>query len=253
MCGGSRLTDSCSYNSVVFNATSANAYIAALVTEEFTEGGGWRRTWVEGIDTLSQFSGTYAVSRISDLQNSIGSLERLDIDVCTQTYESSRFQSVWGDVLFVTSSNYTSSVLGLVGLHPGWGFSNLSGLERLWDVQAQYCLARRTEEHCEVRIHISLFWVVIACNALQAACLIATAIFPGFKPLATCGDAIVSFSTAPETLTAEGPLSAADVREKHTENSHSVFAQRTLLPCKNERRRRGAVVSFWEWSACIAL
>lgn len=246
--------DLCSYNSVVFGAISANTYIAASVTEEFLQDRWKGRAGMKPHDIfwILYPPDSFVLPRLEALHNSAELLEKLSVDECVGIYESSVFHSAWGDVLFVTPVNHTNRVRGLYDFTPGDEFLFPSFYHNAKQ-EAEYCLAQRTEEHCEVRIYLTLLWVVIACNALKAACFITTILAPDFTPLATVGDAIASFMDNPEPLASErGPISAADVRGRHTASWHSVFAQRTLLPWRNERKRWATAVSRKQWSICIA-
>lgn len=62
-----------------------------------------------------------------------------------------------------------------------------------FDAPIEYCLATRTPSHCSVRMSASVMWVVIVCNLVKFACLLLTASFGRFDPVATIGDAISSF------------------------------------------------------------
>lgn len=239
-----------SYNSVLFTTRSANTYIVAFVTDYFVRGAWFKRPQTND----HNWHGSYVASRLGVLQHSVDTLRRLEMSECMQVYDSSSFQSAWGDVLFVNKITNHSHVLLDVGLRsPGDSFNVNGGLDHLLE-ESEYCLAKSTKEHCEVRLDLTLLWIVIACNALTAACLITTFLLRRFDPLATIGDAIASFMNDPEPLTAErGPIAAADIRGKDTESWHSVFAQRTLMPWRNERRQWVAAVPWRVCMSCIAL
>lgn len=225
--------------------------MAAFVTDYFVRGAWWDRLIAEG-----RAQSSWIASRLGVLQHSVDILQKLDVDECIRIYTSTTWQSAWGDVLFVnTVSNRSNALLDVGIFSPGDSFYDYysASIKRLSE-DSQYCLAQPTREHCELRINLTLLYVVIACNVLKVVCLKCTLLAPNFEPLATVGDAIASFMNDPETLTAEkGPICAADVRGKQTDNWHSVFAQRTLLPWRNERRRWAKLVYWKEWTVCIAL
>lgn len=239
-----------SYNSVIFSATSANNYIVAFVTDYFVRGAWWNRPYTEE----HNWYGSYVASRLGVLQHSIDILQRLEVEDCIKIYNSPSYVSAYGDVLFVNAvSNHSQVLLNVSLKSPDHPFNVHDGVERLLK-DTQYCLAQRTNEHCELRINTTLLWIVVGRNILQATCLIATFLTQRFHPLATLGDAIASFMSDPETLTAErGPISAADIRGKHTDSWHAVFAQRTLMPWRNERRFWATAVSWTTWALCIGL
>lgn len=66
----------------------------------------------------------------------------------------------------------------------------------------QYCLAESIESHCKVTFNVFMLLVSVVCNALKTATFLFLLLLPGFKPLITVGDAIASFLTYPDPVTA---------------------------------------------------
>ncbi|KAL6714604.1 hypothetical protein ACLMJK_008029 [Lecanora helva] len=67
----------------------------------------------------------------------------------------------------------------------------------------EYCLAESIEPHCIVTFNVFLLLIAVICNAVKAAALLTLLFLPGFKPLITVGDAIASFLTYPDQITAK--------------------------------------------------
>ena len=241
----------------MFSAKSANTWLAVLVTEEFVQGAAWSHNVEEKADGVfygyNWLPKSYTPSRIQVLQDSVETLEKMDAAECMTRYDASVYHSDLGDVLLVSALNRTDGVFGISAKQPAErSYLPPETFNGWYDTPIEYCLAQRTEEHCEIRLQLTLLGVVIACNTLKVACFIATLLVRDFAPLATVGDAIASFMTDPETLAEhKGPISAAEVHGKDTESWNAVFAQKTLLPWRNDRRRWATVATWREWMACV--
>jgi len=79
-------------------------------------------------------------------------------------------------------------------------------------LQVQYCLAESIQPHCKVTFNVFMLLIAVICNAVKAAAFILLLLLPGFKPLITIGDAIASFLTYPDQVTARhgAPAIAGD-------------------------------------------
>ena len=64
------------------------------------------------------------------------------------------------------------------------------------------CLAEKIEPQCKVTFNVFMLFISTICNAAKAAAFIMLLLLPGFQPLITIGDAIASFLTRPDAVTA---------------------------------------------------
>lgn len=228
----------CSYNSVIFDTISANAYSAAVVAPEFLNNGPWvymQNQTHRQLDLNSKM----LITQISNLQKNASALTRLDQKDCIRAYGSSDYISEFGNILFVANDsgvhdgNYTArttslyalnssnnlittwrappgnSIMDMIGgYHPDLSYKYTVGnIVRTSDVfnisnsPIQYCLAERTQEHCKTQISVTLLYGIVACNLLKVIALVTTASALRFEPLANFGDALASFLEQPEALT----------------------------------------------------
>ena len=66
----------------------------------------------------------------------------------------------------------------------------------------KYCLAESIEAHCKVTFNVFMLFISVICNAAKLAVFLLILLLPGFRPLITIGDAIASFLTYPDPVTA---------------------------------------------------
>ncbi|KAF1344838.1 hypothetical protein BDV97DRAFT_373196 [Delphinella strobiligena] len=83
------------YNSVFYSTTSANDYMAAIVTEDFVKGGYWNKTRATNLLEALGYSRDEELSTIVSLQNRTSDLERLGNAECIQAYGTSTLVSNW--------------------------------------------------------------------------------------------------------------------------------------------------------------
>jgi hypothetical protein len=187
---------------------------------------------------------------LSRAQADIDNLRKLDNADCIQAY-TNILNSEWGSVLLVTSMHGTGNVINYWSHTPGrndmtwictpssansfscngapiadasnWTISgdqacfynrSFCGPNYLQPAPILYCLAQPTTPHCTLRLAPDLLLIVLLLNIIKAVCLSVTLAIRRFEPLATIGDAISSFMSHPEEITADmGPVSAAAVRK----------------------------------------
>ena len=65
-----------------------------------------------------------------------------------------------------------------------------------------YCLAEKIEPQCRVTFNVLMLFICVICNALKLISFLLILFLPGFKPIVTVGDAIASFLTYPDSVTA---------------------------------------------------
>lgn len=74
-----------------------------------------------------------------------------------------------------------------------------------------YCLGQVVQEHCRLQLSVGILVVILCCNFITLACLLASIWVLAEKPLLTLGDAVDSFVTELDASTAGcGILSASD-------------------------------------------
>ncbi|KAI5196563.1 hypothetical protein E4T38_08444 [Aureobasidium subglaciale] len=67
----------------------------------------------------------------------------------------------------------------------------------------QYCLAEKFVSDCGVSLNIRVLIGIIVCLFVEVGCLVSLALARGFRPLATVGDAVVSFLKHPDPKTSK--------------------------------------------------
>jgi hypothetical protein len=120
---------------VVFSTSTANNYVAAVVTEDFTKGGDWdrNRTTFERIGTgwtnkfnnypldwdnyYYQSVSLRNLEPISELQRNAGNLQRLESSACMRAYGQSMYENKWRNFLVVTNTSTFSDGLLTVFEH----------------------------------------------------------------------------------------------------------------------------------------
>ena len=178
-------------------------------------------------------------NKVSMLQSRAHTLSRLESAACNNTY-GSILLSDWRNVLIVSNSIGfpDSSDVASINIHltdpspindfcesyrfpyePPIVYNNETGTQcgapcpkdticlsvgplLYSDEKIDYCLAEVAESHCKLYFSTSLLFVVLLCNAVKLFCLFLTLTMAEFDPLITIGDAIASFMSSPEELTA---------------------------------------------------
>lgn len=81
---------------MIYSTISTNDYVAAIVTEDFVNGGSWNETKVNT---------TYnnVLPQVQALQSKVSGLERLENAACIRAYGTSKLISNWMNVLVVTN------------------------------------------------------------------------------------------------------------------------------------------------------
>ena len=111
----------------------------------------------------------------------------------------------------------------------------------------EYCLAEPFEPRCAIHVSTALLSVVIVCNIIKVICLVTTAALRAFNPLATIGDAIATFLSDPDSVTAgKGALEVADV-------SSGVWKTHAPVRWTRSQRQWRAAVALPQWYMCICL
>ncbi|KAI5272270.1 hypothetical protein E4T47_04487 [Aureobasidium subglaciale] len=67
----------------------------------------------------------------------------------------------------------------------------------------QYCLAEKFVSDCGVSLNFRVLVCIIVCLFVEVGCLVSLALARGFRPLATVGDAVVSFLKHPDPKTSK--------------------------------------------------
>lgn len=83
-------------------------------------------------------------------------------------------------------------------------FADLASDPQSWNLfgaPVSYCLAQKTEEHCEVKMSLYLMLAVASCNLAKLICLILSFLAFQEEMLVTIGDAVASFLGRPDTST----------------------------------------------------
>lgn len=174
---------------------------------------------------------------ISKLQyNATSDLQKLDIPTCIRTYDH-EFISDWRNVLIVSNAtsltnswntqdqdavvavatnntgyrnpywfcawdqnSHTCSAQSIIDSESWYIYSH--GETKVDPAFVKYCLAESMEAHCKVTFIVFMLFISVICNAAKLAVFLLILLLPGFKPLITVGDAIASFLTYPDPVTA---------------------------------------------------
>lgn len=117
------------YNAAIYGTTAANRYQVALVTNDFIKGGWWDANRAASAIPFGDPEQNYlkfwggmnvkAVEPTKRMQNNVGELVRLENKECAQVY-TTKFQSMWGDVLVVTSKERNDTVIQIWNHDPGF-------------------------------------------------------------------------------------------------------------------------------------
>ncbi len=230
-----------SYNSVISTTLSTTDYMAVVTTEGFMSGAPWNHSITPTVypeqtrHTSQHPAGIPNYNMISQLQNNAtGDLQELDVAACIRAYNH-EFISNWRNVLLISNATNPwnapdqDAVVGIVtnntGIQdPNW-FCAWEPYDRSscsaqnivetkeWYIAAhdkktvepafvKYCLAESIEAHCKVTFNVFMLFISVICNAAKLAVFLLILLLPGFRPLITIGDAIASFLTYPDPVTA---------------------------------------------------
>ncbi|KAH7141569.1 hypothetical protein B0J13DRAFT_637349, partial [Dactylonectria estremocensis] len=205
------------YNSVISFETGVNRYSI------------YPARWDDLIDPDHQFHD----KRYKALRNSLDEFERLENRDCIAVY-GQKLISDRSDVILILDpstpdylSNYTDVYGGdpmdLVSTRNGWicgedpwvddcDVSSVNAND--WTIYAEqpdlyggetlrveYCLSKRTPEHCRLILSIPLLAVVVGCNVSKLVGLALTWLYLEKRPLLTLGDAMDSFLEYPDPAT----------------------------------------------------
>lgn len=86
-----------------------------------------------------------------------------------------------------------------------------------FEASVRYCLAETVKQHCTIQISTPLLGVVLLCNLIKVMCLSSALLIRSFNLMATVGDLISSYLSAPDPYTlGMGPIAAKDVRRSKT-------------------------------------
>ena len=156
----------------------------------------------------------------------------------------------WGSVVGAWAYNPADDLwtcpLGLAGQDcETLGIGIYSGTSRWlgWNTTTSVvsCRARQLPGMCELRSSTTLLGVVIACNLVKLACITATSFHKDFCPLATLGDAVVSFLEHEDLVTADH-----GARSMHL---YRGSGDPSLWVVKGRRWWRAVGIS--RWSLCV--
>lgn len=211
---------------MVSTSISTNTdFVAVVTTTSFLDG----VSWINVSDPRSSI-----VSRLQ--HNTTGNLRRLDIPKCIKTYNQ-EFIADWRNVLLVSdtteladsrNSSGSDSVIEIATLSNGkdlpdrfcavefksgctaeriiqtqvWSLQYPDGNAGYDQIYVQACLAERMDPHCKVTFNVFMLFISVICNAAKAATFLLLLFLSDFKPLITIGDAIASFLTHPDRVTA---------------------------------------------------
>ena len=111
-----------------------------------------------------------------------------------------------------------------------FGWQCLQEMEHIL-IQIDYCLSKPIMDHCRLELSVTLLLVIVTCNVIKAASLLATLLLADFHPFITVGDAIASFLSFPDQNTkTEGTVSAHDVRHREVELVTELSRMLNCLP-----------------------
>lgn len=235
------------YNSVISTSVSTRNYIAVHVSKAFLNGDAWNLaefknhtliTYPERLDTEYAFHAYERAAieeQIKSLQKGASRLQRLEADVCNNTYNVP-FNFEWGNVILVSSLTNDTAVQSVhdVTIHfTGWPFpfpartcptqhvcKSYQGAIITPNDPVEYCLAQAKSPHCKVFINSFLLLAILICNAIKLGCLFTLLSIPHFDPCITVGDAIASFLSDSDPCTLKcGALTADDVSCKDSSDS----------------------------------
>ena len=268
-----------SYNSVVFQSVSANAYNVWMVDED----------WIGTGNKALMNSRTLKLpgDQLEPLRAAInqGILRRLDTETCFSSY-AQPFQSTHSDLVLVTATTNTSgAVLGLMqdmgevkavindnGCSTAQTFQwmclqyqdfesrcqtrcegfltqarddAVAGTWRPFSGKTvEYCYSLPSQEHCKLQFSRDLIIAVIVLNLLKAVLMLACTF--GWKdeaPLLTVGDAVASFIDRPDDSTKTLCLLSKEKVKAgwttHKEQGADIFRDRL------ETRGKGASAAKW--------
>ncbi|KAL9106846.1 MAG: hypothetical protein Q9227_008179 [Pyrenula ochraceoflavens] len=220
------------YNSVVFEAISANEYYVFFVTPEFLQGSAWNDTIIEKPTFIGMgwdIEKSDVESRLRNFQQNVTQTQQIDLADTLAIY-SNAFLTNRGDLLMVVANNTSklnSSVLGYTAASPQmsrYGDERSGGHTNYWmcsDIQTtdgtgaetwtcdpsklsandwtvlghrpEYFLSAETDEKCQLLMSEAIMIIVIICNACKVFAMMVT-LLSGFRnPLVTVGDAAASF------------------------------------------------------------
>ncbi|KAL6364354.1 hypothetical protein LRP88_02274 [Fusarium phalaenopsidis] len=112
--------------------------------------------------------------------------------------------------------------------------------------KVEYCYSRPAEEACQLTFSPTFIAYVLVSNALKAAILLYIALKPPAESLLVLGDAVESFLTAPDAVSAGGCLAAvSDIKKK---DNNEWTRPRTWAPVK---RRWASAISRRRWTVSI--
>ncbi|KAI3579703.1 hypothetical protein IWW34DRAFT_693993 [Fusarium oxysporum f. sp. albedinis] len=184
-------------------------------------------------DDLNDPDHQFHDNRYKALRNTLDEFERLENHECIAAY-GPEFISDRSDVILILDPstpdrlrNYTSVAGGdpmdygtshntwicRQGLWSSCGDMSLTNAKN-WSIyaeqpdhyggetlQVEYCLSKRTPEHCKLILSIPLLGVVVGCNLFKLVGLALTWLCLENRPLLTLGDAIHSFLEHPDLAT----------------------------------------------------
>ncbi|KAH7359931.1 hypothetical protein BKA66DRAFT_500046 [Pyrenochaeta sp. MPI-SDFR-AT-0127] len=225
------------YNSIFSQSWTRQAYVAALVNEDFIEGGSFDAGWFE-----RRYSGGRHL--LEDIQANASLYEKLDVLECVKAYDKKALLDR-KHVMVVTTTprqQVTSrSSYAVNATLPNGRINSLYALEvdestfaswppsswmcptsekcnpteqlargQVWhpfsgNVTVEYCLSNYIGEKCTLDFSFGLIIIVSLCNLVKFCCMILVwSNDPGSslqKPVLTVGDAVCSFLDAPDQET----------------------------------------------------
>lgn len=277
----------CSYNSAVFSTLSTNEYTASLVTRNFLEGSAFNYTdsMMENRGNLSedrysyfQYYDYWTTNRTGDLLRALqveagaDKLERLESAECASIY-SVPFQFGRSHVLLVADSDIEDnpiidSIQWTFAYHPRDGPScyvhQYTGCEqgpvgpmierKLYHSDHQnktvdYCLSKRSVEHCKIEVSEHLLVIVIVFSLLKALSMAYVAFSADQAPILNIGDALASFLEEPDANTREIRLASQTDFEK-IKTPWSVSKGCDHL---QRQRRLWSAAHVRRWVVCVSL
>ncbi|QIX01275.1 hypothetical protein AMS68_006792 [Peltaster fructicola] len=286
------------YNSTVFKTLSANNIRSLVVNEAFIRGqpvqfdsvDDFARTqYVSSPDAVSGFivPSVYLDMQQSYLTDS-SDWQMLDMKQFINTYANDYIQN-FNDVLLVVKN--TTSPNGIVytplfdldmaggGISYAWLCSNVyewtykflpcSAKDLLQQVddntysifgyKPEYALAQMVPERCRLEFSVTLLAIVIACNAVKAAVMMALLFKQKHPTLVVLGDALCSFLDEPDAVTRDlGTLDKYNAQSKvrasrsaeigYTQVDAAGTASKATYP-----RRWATAPSFLQWVCFLVL
>jgi hypothetical protein len=247
------------FNSAIFVSLTANEYLVAAVTQDFTTGANWT---LSGSDAFHQ-------SLLTEMQQNVSSYERLDQAACITEYGVD-YLSSRRHVLVVVDGQLSDPLVGILDWtydtpQNSWVCGTNSGpnmtLETIsidnfdcnipvalgndtWlmaNQQVNYCLSQPVEDQCRLQFAVPIMVVVLCCNCVKLLAMTITLWKCREPTFVTLGDALNSLLRRPDPYT----VGMCIATKKEFENGAWPASQPKRWSSKRHFRCEGVGIRRW--------